>query len=65
MAGRQDPLRERVYAEKLSARIPTSQIQIYDPRGHLPHIECAELFNEHTMTFLTKHPALGPGGRRT
>jgi pimeloyl-ACP methyl ester carboxylesterase len=52
IAGGEDKLREPGYADEVAARIPNSQLHVYEGCGHLPHIERAQQFNEHAVQFL-------------
>jgi pimeloyl-ACP methyl ester carboxylesterase len=52
VAGANDKLRMPGYADEMAARIPRSELHVYASCGHLPHIERADLFNEHTVRFL-------------
>jgi pimeloyl-ACP methyl ester carboxylesterase len=58
VAGANDPLRESGYAERMQARIPDSEVRVYDETGHFPHIERAERFNADALAFLAeRYPA--------
>jgi pimeloyl-ACP methyl ester carboxylesterase len=52
VAGANDKLRMPGYASEMAERIPRSELQVYEDCGHLPHIERADLFNEHAVRFL-------------
>jgi pimeloyl-ACP methyl ester carboxylesterase len=52
VAGADDKLRLPGYADEIAARIPRSELHVYEGCGHLPHIERAGLFNEHAVRFL-------------
>lgn len=58
VAGAEDPLREPGYAHGLHARIPDSEVRVYEGTGHFPHIERAERFNADVLDFLDRrYPA--------
>jgi 2-hydroxymuconate-semialdehyde hydrolase len=57
IAGAADKLREPGYAGAIAARIPNSELRVYEACGHMPHIERAEQFNADVLAFLTKHAA--------
>jgi pimeloyl-ACP methyl ester carboxylesterase len=53
VAGAEDKLRERGYADAVAARIPHAELHTYDGCGHLPHIERADFFNGQALGFLS------------
>jgi pimeloyl-ACP methyl ester carboxylesterase len=58
VAGANDPLREPGYADAMHARIPDSEVRVYEETGHFPHIERADRFNADALAFLTeRYPA--------
>jgi pimeloyl-ACP methyl ester carboxylesterase len=54
VAGAADKLREPGYADAIAARIPKSELRVYDECGHLPHIERAAQFSQDALAFLSK-----------
>jgi pimeloyl-ACP methyl ester carboxylesterase len=52
VAGAQDKLRQPGYADEIVARIPRSELQVYDKCGHFPHVELAARFNADALDFL-------------
>jgi pimeloyl-ACP methyl ester carboxylesterase len=57
VAGAEDPLREPGYAELMHARIPDSEVSVYEETGHFPHIERASRFNAEVLAFLAERYA--------
>ncbi len=57
IAGAEDKLRERGYAEAIAGRIPGARLAVYEDCGHLPHIENAERFNREVVEFLLSVPS--------
>ena len=49
--GRQDKLLPVAHADILKRLLPEVQVQVFDPCGHLPQIECAARFNEQALRF--------------
>jgi 2-hydroxymuconate-semialdehyde hydrolase len=54
VAGERDKLRQPGYADEIAARVPVSELRVYDDCGHLPHIEMAARFNTDALEFLGK-----------
>jgi pimeloyl-ACP methyl ester carboxylesterase len=52
VAGADDKLRMPGFAHEMAARIPRSELHVYQGCGHLPHIEHSGLFNEQSVRFL-------------
>lgn len=52
IAGADDPLKERGYAEELARRVPDGRVIEYPRCGHAPNIENAEQFNVDLLDFL-------------
>lgn len=52
IAGADDPLREKNYAERLAARIADAELTVFDACGHCPNIEHADAFNDRVLEFL-------------
>lgn len=60
IAGKQDQLRERGYATKVTKRIKGAKVSVYDKAAHCPHIEHSARFNKEAITFLKGvHKKLG------
>ncbi|HXG37001.1 MAG TPA: alpha/beta fold hydrolase [Dehalococcoidia bacterium] len=55
VGGDQDLLREPGCWEDLHRRIPNSELHIFSPARHMPHIEFAEEFNRLAIDFLRRH----------
>lgn len=51
IAGADDPLREPGYADDIAARIPRSQLKVYENCGHMPNIEHPQRFASDVTTF--------------
>ncbi len=54
VAGAEDQLRLPGYAHEVGAKIPDSEVIVYDNAAHCPHIERAEEFNAAAIAFLKK-----------
>jgi pimeloyl-ACP methyl ester carboxylesterase len=54
VAGDSDPLREKGYAGRVSARIPGGRVEVFERCSHMPHIEYAEQFNALALDFLAR-----------
>ena len=54
VGGDQDLLREPGVWDDLHARIPASELKIFSPARHCPHIEFADEFNQLALDFLTR-----------
>ncbi|MET7997029.1 alpha/beta hydrolase [Amycolatopsis sp. NPDC005232] len=54
IAGAEDPLRERGYADEISARLPDAELRVYAECGHLPNIEHAQRFVEDVLAFFAR-----------
>jgi pimeloyl-ACP methyl ester carboxylesterase len=52
VAGAEDVLKEKGYAEELAARIPDGRAIVYENCGHAPNIEMAARFNADLLAFL-------------
>ncbi|PSB06604.1 alpha/beta hydrolase [filamentous cyanobacterium CCP1] len=52
MWGKQDRAFPIHHAEVALKGIPNAKLQIFDPCGHLPYLECAEEFNRSVLEFL-------------
>jgi 2-hydroxymuconate-semialdehyde hydrolase len=55
VGGDQDLLREPGVWQDLHARIPGSELKVFSPARHCPHIEFAEEFNRLAVDFLRRH----------
>jgi 2-hydroxymuconate-semialdehyde hydrolase len=55
VGGDRDLLREPGCWEDLHARIPHSELKIFSPARHCPHIEFADEFNRLAIDFLLRH----------
>lgn len=55
VGGDRDLLREPGCWEDLHHRIPGSELKVFAPARHCPHIEHAEAFNALALDFLTRH----------
>ncbi len=55
VGGDQDLLREPGVWEDLAARIPNSELKVFSPARHCPHIEFADEFNRLAIDFLLRH----------
>ena len=55
--GDQDLLREPGVWQELHAKIPGSELKIFSPARHCPHIEFADEFNRLAIDFLKRHSA--------
>ena len=55
VGGDRDLLREPGCWEDLHQRIPNSELRIFSPARHFPHIEHAEEFNRVAIDFLQRH----------
>jgi pimeloyl-ACP methyl ester carboxylesterase len=68
IAGSEDKLRLAGYAEELAARIPQSEVHVFDGCGHCPHIERAKEVNALLLDFIQRvdelaaQPSAGRGG---
>jgi pimeloyl-ACP methyl ester carboxylesterase len=51
-AGAQDKLREQGYADEIGAKIPTCEVEVYDPCGHCPNVERSDEWNQRVIEFL-------------
>ncbi|HLG73105.1 MAG TPA: alpha/beta hydrolase [Chloroflexota bacterium] len=58
--GDQDLLREPGCWQDLHAKIPGSELKIFSPARHCPHIEFADEFNALAIDFLKRHSAPVP-----
>ena len=56
VGGREDLLREPGCWEDLHARIPGSELKIFSPARHCPHLEFPVQFNALAVDFLRRHP---------
>ena len=54
VGGDRDLLREPGCWEGLHRRIPGSELKVYSPARHCPHVEFAEDFNRLAIDFLTR-----------
>ena len=54
IAGANDELRLPGYAHEVGAKIPDSEVVVFDDAAHCPHIEHAEKFNQLAIAFLKK-----------
>ncbi len=59
VAGAEDRLREKGYANGLAERIPESELHVLENCGHCPNIEMAETFNRLAVDFLKRVHAAG------
>jgi len=55
--GDQDLLREPGVWQDLHSRISNSELHVFSPARHCPHIEFADEFNRLAIDFLKRHPA--------
>ena len=55
--GDQDLLREPGVWQELHVKIPGSELKIFSPARHCPHIEFADEFNRLAIDFLKRHSA--------
>jgi pimeloyl-ACP methyl ester carboxylesterase len=55
--GDQDPLREPGCWAGLHARIPGSELKVFSPARHCPHIEFQDEFNQLAVDFLRRQSA--------
>lgn len=53
--GREDLLREPGTWEELHAQIPGSELHVFSPARHCPHIEFADEFNRLAIDFINRH----------
>lgn len=60
VGGDQDLLREPGVWDDLHRRIPGSEVKIFSPARHCPHIEFADEFNRLALDFLERHRIAGP-----
>ncbi len=56
VGGDQDLLREPGCWEDLHQKIPGSELKVFSPARHCPHIEFAEEFNQVAVEFLKRVP---------
>lgn len=54
VAGAEDKLRLRGYADQLAERIANSQLRVFEKTGHCPNIERADEFNSLVLKFLDR-----------
>jgi pimeloyl-ACP methyl ester carboxylesterase len=52
LAGANDKLRERGYAEEIAGRIPLARVRVYDNCGHVPNLERPEEVARDVLAFL-------------
>ena len=55
VGGREDLLREPGVREELHAKIPGSELKVFSPARHCPHLEYPEEFNAVAIDFLKRH----------
>ena len=60
VGGDQDLLREPGCWEQLHQSIPQSELRIFSPARHFPHIEHAEEFNQVALDFLLRNSGVAP-----
>jgi pimeloyl-ACP methyl ester carboxylesterase len=51
--GAQDRVHPATHAHQTVKRLPHARVHIFDPCGHMPHIECTEEFNTLVTDFLS------------
>jgi pimeloyl-ACP methyl ester carboxylesterase len=54
VAGAEDRLREKGYAQAIAQRIPDCEVHVLADCGHCPNIEKAEEFNALLLAFLDR-----------
>lgn len=61
--GRHDRLVPLVLGERAAARLPQARLVVLEACGHLPNLECPELFNEVVAAFLDEAGPAAPARR--
>jgi pimeloyl-ACP methyl ester carboxylesterase len=58
--GAEDLLREQGTWERLHAQIPGSELHVFSPARHCPHVELADEFNRLAIDFIQRHATGDP-----